>query len=76
MYGLRMRLFFTLAKRICKRRFWQGVSVSIRGSVGEPGGCELLYRRLWETGNYLESSSTRDSKVYVQEGSRNGHLSP
>jgi hypothetical protein len=46
MYGLRMRLFFSLGKRIYKGRFWQGVSVSIHGSVGEPGGCGLLYKRL------------------------------
>jgi len=46
MYGLRMRLFFSLGKRMCKRKLWQGVSVSVHGSIGEPGGCGLIYRRL------------------------------
>jgi len=55
--------------------FWKGARLSIGGSFGWTWR-GALYWRLWETGNHLESFSTRVSKRCVQGGSGNGRRPP
>jgi hypothetical protein len=42
-YRLKTWLLFSLGKEIYNRRLWRGASLSIGGSVGEPGGVGVVY---------------------------------
>jgi hypothetical protein len=37
-YGPKTRLFYSLGKELCTKRFWKSARLSIGGSVWEPGG--------------------------------------